>query len=94
MDVVLDGLEYKNIGQSRYSLVIKQANGKEVYPKCRKIFNKIYRLHGGPHIIQKFWEEASFTHKRVWKIKNENLSLRCFEKNGIRYAERISLYGT
>jgi hypothetical protein len=94
IDIILEGMQYQSIGQSRYSLGIKNISGETIYPKCRKVFNRIYRLYAGPHIVQKFWEESVFTHRRVWQKKAESLSLRCFEKNGNRYAEWVSLYKT
>lgn len=92
IDNILKGLEYQSIGQSRYSFVVKENNKKIPYPKCRVVFNKIYHLYGGPDIVQKFWEESMFTHRRVWKKGEKSLSLRCFNKGGARYAEYVSLY--
>ena len=88
------GIHYESIGQSRYSLGKKGSSGKVEYPKCRKVFNIIYREYKGPHIVQKYYEGSQFTHRRVWKSKSLNLSLSCFEKNGNRYAEWISTHET
>ena len=50
------GIHYESIGQSRYSLGKKGSSGKVEYPKCRKVFNIIYREYKGPHIVQKYYE--------------------------------------
>ena len=94
IEVLLKNIHFEEIDQSRYSLAKKGEAGETIYPKCRKIFNVIYRQYEGPHIVQKFYEGSLFTHRRVWKNKKRSLSLRCFEKNGNRYAERISIYET
>ena len=36
--------------------------------------------------------EAVEVHRRVWKRGNEYLGLRCYERDGERYAERVELY--
>lgn len=70
----------------------KAYSGEVSYPLCRSIFNKIFSAYGGPHIVQRFHEETMQTHRRVWRNGDERIALRCFEKGGSRYAERVELY--
>jgi hypothetical protein len=67
-------------------------NGGVSYPLCRTQFDQIFTSYGGPHVVQKFNEEASSVHRRVWKKGIERLVLTCFETDGSRLAERVELY--
>jgi hypothetical protein len=98
MESIIEGLHYdvyeSHAENTRFSLGKKGIDGNTTYPKCRVIFNRIYRLYEGPDMVQKYWEESVFTHRRVWKNENKNLALRCFEKSGKRYASEVSTYET
>ena len=72
--------------------VHRGALGQDEMPLCLKVFDRIYAVHGGPDIVQKHSVEAVKVHRRVWKRGNEYLGLRCYERDGERYAERVELY--
>ena len=72
--------------------VHRGALGRDEMPLCLKVFDRIYAVHGGPDIVQKHSVEAVKVHRRVWKRGNEYLGLRCYERDGERYAERVELY--
>lgn len=67
-------------------------NGDLSYPLCRTQFDLIYASYKGPHTVQKFNEELSSVHRRVWEYGKERLVLRCFEVNDTRFAESVELF--
>ena len=67
-------------------------HGGVSYPLCRTQFDEIFTFYGGPDVVQKFNEEASPVHRRIWKKDNERLALRCFEMDGSRFAEHVELF--
>jgi hypothetical protein len=59
-----------------------------VYPKCKVIESSLRARYGAPDEVRKFAEEASKHADRIWKGKQETLTLACFAgPNGELLAE-------
>ena len=89
-----DDIQSVSVGDGWVQLAFgtRTATGRDTFPLCSVVFDRIYRSYGGPDIVQHLHEEATPVHRRVWKRGTEHLALRCFSNDGERYAERVELY--
>jgi hypothetical protein len=89
-----DHIGYISIGKESVGIgFARRSNtGVEQFPRCMDVFNRLYATYRGPDIVQHMYEAETKVHRRVWKRGTERLALRCFDKDGERYAERVELY--
>ena len=70
----------------------RKIDGPQTFPTCMEVFDQLFAKYGGPNIVQQSYEAATKVHRRVWVRGAERLALRCFDRNGERYAERVEIY--
>jgi len=62
-----------------------------VFPRCRPVFNEIYRNYGGPHIIQRHYAAATKMFYRIWRVGDERLQLFCHYRGDVPYASQLGI---
>lgn len=48
------------------------------YPSCRSVYERFSKDHGPQQANQRYHEEKTETHNRIWKAGRETAKLRCF----------------
>lgn len=51
------------------------------YPSCRSVYERFSKDHGPEMTNQRYYEEMTETHNRIWKVGREIAKLRCFRAN-------------